>query len=144
LYIPAQLRIMQSLFEGREGIVVAAADRIMITGYNFCVRLDGFFQDMHPARTLSLDSVVYRAGCESVPIGYNCRLGLELGLAALLMSGAGFVVQWHCLVLRGGGCSRPAIVLLGTCALRSGTKIGWEPEIHMAHINGSHGENLVS
>jgi hypothetical protein len=46
LYIPAQLRILQSLFEGREGIVVAAADRIMITGYNFRSRLDGFFQDM--------------------------------------------------------------------------------------------------
>jgi hypothetical protein len=37
---------MQCLFEGREGIVVAAADRIMITGFNSRSRLDGFFQDM--------------------------------------------------------------------------------------------------
>jgi hypothetical protein len=42
LYIPAQLRILQNIFEGREAVVVAAADRIMITGGNFCSRLDGF------------------------------------------------------------------------------------------------------
>ena len=46
LYIPMQLCILQNIFEGREAVVVAAADRIMITGYNFRSRLDGFFQDM--------------------------------------------------------------------------------------------------
>jgi hypothetical protein len=95
-----------------------------------------------PTRALSFDSVAYRAGCESMPIGYNCRLCLELGLAAVLKSGSAFVVRWHCLVLRGGGCSRPTMMLLGSCALRIGTEIGWKPEIHMAHINGSHGEKL--
>jgi hypothetical protein len=95
-----------------------------------------------PARTLSFDSVIYRAGCESMPIDYNCRLGFELGLAAVLKSGSGFVVQWYCLVLRGGGCSRPVMMLLRSCALRIGTEIGWKPEIHMAHINSSHGEKL--
>lgn len=43
MYIPAQLRILQSLFKGRESIVVAVADRIMIKGYNFYSRLDRFF-----------------------------------------------------------------------------------------------------
>ena len=36
------------------------------------------------------------------------------------------------------------MLLLGGFARRVGTKIGWEPEIHMAHINGSHGEIWVS
>jgi hypothetical protein len=46
LYISAQLCILQSLFEGREGIVVAAADRIKIIGYYSRCRLDGLFHDM--------------------------------------------------------------------------------------------------
>jgi hypothetical protein len=43
LYIPMQLCILQNIFEGRVAVVVAAADRIMITGCNFFSRLDGFF-----------------------------------------------------------------------------------------------------
>jgi len=70
-----------------------------------------------------------------MPSSYNHSLGLEL--AAVLKSRSGFVVQWHCLVLRGGGCSRPAMMLLKSCALRIGTEIGWKPEIHMTHINSA-------
>jgi hypothetical protein len=95
-----------------------------------------------PAPTLSFGSVVYRAGCESIPIGYNCRLGLELGLAAILESGSGFVIQWHCLVLRAGGCSRPTMILLRSSALHIRIEIGGKLEIHIAHINGSYGEKL--
>jgi hypothetical protein len=103
----------------------------------------GFSKICCPSRTLSFDPVVYRAGSESMPIGYNCKFGLGLGLAAVLKSGSGFVVQWHCPVWRGGGCtSRPAMMLLRSCALRIGTEIRRKPEIHIAHINGSHGEKL--
>jgi hypothetical protein len=42
-YIPAQLRIPRNILKRREAVVVAAADRIVITGCNFCSRLDGFF-----------------------------------------------------------------------------------------------------
>lgn len=143
LCVPAQLRIPQSLFEGREGIVVAAAGRVMITGYTFCSRLDGLtgYLFLH-TRTSSFDCAVPEAGCESRPIGYNLRLWLEigLGLAGVLMPGPSFIVQWHCLVLRSGGCTRPAIVLLGSIALGFGTRIGRVPEIHTTHINNSHGK----
>jgi hypothetical protein len=46
LYMPTHLCNLQSLFEGQEGIVVAVADGIMITGYTFCSRLDRLSQDM--------------------------------------------------------------------------------------------------
>jgi hypothetical protein len=58
------------------------------------------------------------------------------------MSASGFFVQWHFLISRVSGCSRPAMVLLRSCAMRNMTEIGRKPEIHMAHINSSHGEKL--
>jgi hypothetical protein len=44
-YAVAQLCILQSLFEGREGIVVTATGRIMITDYNSRSRLEGFLHN---------------------------------------------------------------------------------------------------
>lgn len=32
-------------------------------------------------------------------------------------------------------------VYSGSCALLTGTKIGWKPEVHVAHINCSHRES---
>ena len=46
MYIPVQLCILQNLFKEQKGVVVAVADRIIITGYTFCSRLDKLFQDM--------------------------------------------------------------------------------------------------
>jgi hypothetical protein len=89
-------------------------------------------------RTLGFDTVIFRVGWEFVPLGYNCRLGL--GLAAVLKPGTSFLVEWHCLVSRAGSRSRPAMGLLRSSALRIRMEIGWKPEIHMAHINSSHGE----
>jgi hypothetical protein len=95
-----------------------------------------------PTCTLSFDSVVCRAGCESLLIGYNYRLGLELRLTAVLKSRSRFVVQWHCLVLRDRGYSRPVMILLRSCMLRIRAEIRRKPEIHIVHINSSHSEKL--
>lgn len=75
---------------------------------------------------------MYRAASKSLSINYYYRLGpevgLKVGLAAVLKSGSGLVLLWHCLVLQGGRCNRPTIVLLGSCALCVGTEIGMQKE----------------
>jgi hypothetical protein len=113
----------------------------MITGCNFCSRLDGFFQEiLCLTRTLSFDTVVFRVGWEFMQLSCNCRPGL--GLAAVLKYGSGFLVQWHSLISRADGCSRPVMALLRSCALRIRTEIGRKPEINMAHVNSSHSEKI--
>ena len=92
MYIHAQLRILQSLFQKREGIVVATANRIIIMGYNFYSRLDGFFRIRLCCRVaLPLAMLTMRSVVRTKSLPYLCPLTPDgvspLPLSASLVSG---------------------------------------------------------